>query len=215
MKENLTLAAAYKDRCVAEQNSFDLCWNLLMHKDYEKLRETICQTNDELQVFRQVMINAVLATDLSDPDLNSLRKERWEKAFGGEAANTQGADIAIASATNRKATVVIELLSQAATMAYTMQHWHVYRKWSQRLFLEQHAAYSAGRCDTNPAETWYQSQLNLLDEIAMPVAQRLKDSNVLGLSGDECLRYATQNRKQWESMGMSVTEEFKELVAKK
>ena len=38
--------------------------------------------------------------------------------------------------TNLQATVVVEHLLQASNVAHTMQHWHIYRKWNDRLFLK-------------------------------------------------------------------------------
>jgi hypothetical protein len=31
-----------------------------------------------------------------------------------------------------------------------MQHWHVYRKWNERLFSEMYSAFKAGRMDVDP-----------------------------------------------------------------
>jgi hypothetical protein len=36
------------------------------------------------------------------------------------------------------------------------KHWHVYRKWNERLFHEMFLAWKMGRADKNPAEFWYQ-----------------------------------------------------------
>lgn len=36
-----------------------------------------------------------------------------------------------------------------------MQHWHIYRKWNERLFMEMTAAYRQGRMAKDPADFWY------------------------------------------------------------
>lgn len=205
------MSAAYKERSVTEQNAIDLCWNLLMHSEFNDLRNAIYGGQEsELKRFRQVMVNAILATDLQDGDAQSARNDRWEEAFQG-AMEEEIPEIS-QSRMNNRATLVIEHLMQAADIAHTMQHWHLYRKWSQRLFLEQHAAYRSGRCRVDPTETWFQSQLDLFSKNSVPVAQRLKESNVLGVSSGECLDYALTNLKQWQDQGLSVVEEFKDLV---
>lgn len=61
MKEGVPIAAKYKDRSVAEQNSVDLAWALFMDPKYTELRQTIAQTTDEISRFRQLVINCVMA----------------------------------------------------------------------------------------------------------------------------------------------------------
>jgi hypothetical protein len=84
--------------------------------------------------------------------LKELRNKRWEKAFSGTPAENESGRDTI----NRKATIVIEHLIQASDVAHTMQHWHVYRKWNERLFHEMFFAWKMGRADKNPADFWYQ-----------------------------------------------------------
>lgn len=51
---------------------------------------------------------------------------------------------------NRKATIVVEHLIQASDVAHTMQHWHSYRKWKERLFHELYMACKNGRSKSKP-----------------------------------------------------------------
>jgi len=43
-------------------------------------------------------------------------------------------------------------LIQASDVSHTMQHWHSYRKWNERLFQEMYAAFKAGRAEKDPSE---------------------------------------------------------------
>lgn len=147
--ENDPLANHYK-KSVAEQNSVDLAWELLMKDDFKDLRRTIYRTETEFRRFRQLVVNTVLATDIMDADLKRLRNDRWDKAF-----NDCKAEEAASDKTNRKATIVIEHLIQASDVAHTMQHWHVYRKWNARLFEEMLQAFLEGRAAKDPSEFWY------------------------------------------------------------
>ena len=63
-QEDQEVAAKYKNRSVAEQRSLDLSWDLLMEKRFKALRSTICRNERELSRFRQLLVNAVMATDL-------------------------------------------------------------------------------------------------------------------------------------------------------
>ena len=92
-----------------------------MRDDYDKLRRVVCATPGELQRFRQLVVNCVIATDVMDKELKVLRNARWEKAFDENdlAAKQEPASLA----KDRKATIVIEHLIQASDVAHTMQHW--------------------------------------------------------------------------------------------
>jgi hypothetical protein len=81
----------------------------------------------------------LVATDIVDKKLKALRNGRWDKAFS-EAATDDSASEAVI----RKATIVIEHLIQAPDVAHTMQHWHIYRKWNERLFHEMYLTLKNG-----------------------------------------------------------------------
>ena len=90
-----------------------------MGLQYTELRQAIYQTQEEFKRFRQLMVNAVLATDIMDKDLKSLRNSRWEKTFADNSSVSENADNDV----NRKATIVIEHIIQASDVSHTMQHW--------------------------------------------------------------------------------------------
>jgi 3'5'-cyclic nucleotide phosphodiesterase len=198
VEENASIASLYHGKSVAEQNSFDLAWELLMDNTFADLRRVICETATEAKRFRQLVINTVLATDIMDKDLKALRNNRWEKAFSSVTTSNTRDNV------NRKATIVIEHLIQASDVAHTMQHWHVYRKWNERLFCEMYKAYKQGRAAKNPAEFWYQGEIGFLDFYVIPLAKKLKECGVFGVSSDEYLNYATENRREWEVRGQEV-----------
>jgi hypothetical protein len=203
VKEKVATAKLYKNKSVAEQNSVDIAWHLLMEADYKDLRACIYKSQAELDRFRQLVVNSVMATDIVDKELGTLRKKRWEKAFDAEAnaSNSQ-------TDANRKATIVIEHLIQAADVAHTMQHWHVYRKWNERFFRELYKAYLEGRADKDPTIGWYQGELGFFDFYIIPLAKKLEDCGVFGVSSDECLNYAEANRREWELKGKEMVESY-------
>jgi hypothetical protein len=164
-------------------------------------------TKAELLRFRQVIVNVVLATDIFDKELNDLRKKRWTKAFSVHEASTEDFG-------NLRATIVIEHIIQASDVAHTMQHWHIYCKWNKRLFFEMYQAFKAGRMARDPSEFWYQGELGFFDNYIIPLAKKLKDCNVFGVSSDECLNYAVKNRAEWEARGLEVLGEMMQEVEK-
>lgn len=143
-----------------------------------------------------------------DKDLGAARKARWEKAFDGTFDGDTREE-----AVNRKATIVIEHLIQASDVAHTMQHWHIYRKWNERLFEEMYSAYKNGRAAKNPADFWYKGEIGFFDFYIIPLAKKLKDCGVFGVSSDEYLNYAELNRKEWEIRGEEIVSEMVQAIA--
>jgi len=86
-----------------------------------------------------------------------------------------------------------------------------YRAWA-----EMYTAYKQNRMDKNPADFWYNGELGFFDNYIIPLAKKLKDCNVFGVSSDECLNFAIQNRLEWEARGQEVvavmTEEAEQLA---
>jgi 3'5'-cyclic nucleotide phosphodiesterase len=205
VKEGAPVASLYKAKSVAEQNSFDIAWDLLMEPSYESLRSTIYVNTAEFKRFRQLVVNGVMATDIVDKDLKALRNNRWDAAFDESKKETES------RARTLKATIVIEHLIQASDVAHTMQHWHIYRRWNERFFKECYQAYLDGRADSNPAKTWYTGEIGFFDFYIIPLAKKLQSCGVFGVSSDEYLSYAMQNRKEWEERG---EEMVKEMVCK-
>jgi len=210
IQENSPLAAVYQNKSIAEQNSVDLAWNLFMADNFANLRGTICACQAELRRFRELVVNTVMATDIMDKDLKVLRNARWDKAFAETALQDSSRD-----AVNRKATIVLEHLIQASDVARTMQHWHIYRKWNERLFEELYVAYRAGRLSADPSENWFLGEIGFFDFYIIPLAKKLRDCGVFGVSSDEYLNYATKNRAEWEEKGPEVVAAMIEKVKAK
>ncbi|CAJ1960726.1 unnamed protein product [Cylindrotheca closterium] len=197
IKEGNKLANLFRNKSVAEQNSTVLAWDILMDPRFQDFRRTIYAAPYELDRFRQLMTNTVLATDIMDKELQGLRRNRWDAAFKTNSAMSE----ATKDMVNRKATIVIEHLIQASDVAHTMQHWHIYCKWNERLFEEMTIAYKAGRLGFNPAEKWYEGEIGFFDNYVIPLAKKLKNCGVFGVASDEYLNYAMENRREWEEKG--------------
>jgi len=205
IKEGTGIAHQYENKSVAEQNSVNVVWVILMQDKYRELRNAIYADKEELLRFRQIVVNSVMATDIVDKDLKALRNKRWETAFSKDGASDD-------DAVDRKATIVIEHLIQASDVSHTMQHWHIYRKWNERFFMECYQAYKDGRAEQDPVAGWYEGELGFFDFYIIPLAKKLKDCGVFGALSDEYLNYAIENRKQWEAKGREVVQGMLETV---
>ena len=210
IKENPTLSKYYNGKSLAEQNSVDLAWEALMSSDFDALRSSIYCNEDELRQFRAIIVNSIMATDIFDPELSALRKKRWNKVFAED--NSDDAFLSHEEI-NRKATLVIEHLIQASDVAHTMQHWDIYLKWNAHLFQEMHAVYSSGRSDKDPSAGWYKGELWFFDNYVIPLAKKLKECQVFGVSSHEYLNYAMSNRREWELQGEQIVADLLTQVA--
>ena len=142
-----------------------------------------------------------------DKDLKALRNNRWEVAFDEKTDTKDKMSV------DRKATIVLEHLIQASDVSHTMQHWHIYRKWNERLFEELYLAYKEGRADKNPAEFWYRGEMGFFDFYIIPLTKKLRDCGVFGVSSDEYLNYAQENRMEWEEKGEMVVKEMMDKLS--
>lgn len=98
-------------------------------------------------------------------------------------------------------------------------------------------AYKSGRSDKDPAEGWYKGEIWFFDNYSeydgfawtrtsffcsnflffytvIPLAKKLKDCGVFGVSSDEYLGYAVNNRREWEKKGSEIVAEWIEELAK-
>jgi 3'5'-cyclic nucleotide phosphodiesterase len=204
------VATVYNSKCVAEQNSVDVAWQMLMNHKYSELRDCIYSSDVEEKRFRELVVDAVLATDIADKDLGALRNSRWEQAFAGRPSGETSTDV------DRKATIVFEHIIQASDVCHTMQHWHTYQKFNARLFEERYIAYLKGVAGENPPWVgWYNGELWFFDNYIIPLAQKLNDCGVFGVSYHEYLNYAQENRAEWERKGLEVVENLRAKVETK
>lgn len=211
IREGNEMATIYKNQSCAEQHAIDLAWTIFMEPTYEDLRFCLYRTKEELAHFRQVMINSVIATDLFDTERCSMRRQRWEWSFGADNPNVKPprAEHSLQNdLMNQKATLVLEHMIQASDVSHTMQHWHIYISWNEKLFHEMYAAFKKGRSGDDPSHGWYQGELKFFDNYIIPLAQKLKDCKVFGVSGDEYMTYALQNREEWATKGKQIVGEY-------
>ena len=209
IKEHPEMGELYRNKSVAEQNSVDLAWDVLMSPSFSELRNCIFGNQHELLRFRQLVVNVVLATDIFDKELNDHRRQRWQAAFAEEAKGQGNINLR-----DLRATIVMEHIIQASDISHTMQHWHIYQKWNKQLFNELYAAYRSGRMGVDPSVFWYRGELDFFDNYIIPLARKLKECNVFGVSSDEYLNYALLNRAEWEERGPDIVNDLmKELTA--
>ncbi|CAJ1957210.1 unnamed protein product [Cylindrotheca closterium] len=203
-QEQPLLAEKYKSRSVAEQNSVDMAWDLLMEDRFQRLRRCLFATKAELKRFRQLVVNLVMATDIFEKEMKSIREARWARVFRSDISDS----VSSAEFRNLKAAIVIEHIIQAADVAHTMQHWKVYTKWNECLFCEMYEAFQAGRSEKDPSEGWYKGELWFFDNYVIPLAKKLEECRVFGVASDECLNYALENRKEWAVKGEAMLEQM-------
>jgi 3'5'-cyclic nucleotide phosphodiesterase/Adenylate and Guanylate cyclase catalytic domain len=199
------LAGAYKGRSIAAQNSVDTAWSLLMEPCYVDLRGCLFTTRDEVQRFRQIVVNAVLATDLEDEDLAALRLLRWTRSF-------KDGKIVTRDDCSLRCTAIVDTILQAADVSYATQHFAVYEKWSTNLLKERYAAYRNGNVAKDPFDDWYEEQLKLFDVHVIPLGQKLRVCGVFDLACDEFLDNAMDNRIEWETTGRDIIKATRDKI---
>ena len=185
---------------MAENNSIDIAMNIITKQKYRDLRACIDPSDVDFKRFKQLLHTIVLATDVMDKGLKAARDARWDAVFDDSSSNP--------NKDRDRAIIVLEHLIQASDVCHTMQHWMIYRKWNECLFSEMYTAFKAGRSSANPAESWYAGELGFFDYYIIPLAKKLQECQVFGVSGDEYLNYAIANRAEWQANGQAVVAEM-------
>ena len=196
VREEDPLAVKYKNVSVHEQNSIDVAFNHLMLPGFEDLRACIYSDENELVRFRQLVVNAVMATDSSNKESMPSRLARFEEEFSEKNRRNTSKH-----ALDRKATLALEILMASSDVFHATQNWHLYQKWNERLFQENYAAYQGGRLQQDPSIFWYKSEILFFDDHVIPLAKQMAQCGLFGVSGDELLVCALSNRQQWAAKG--------------
>ena len=69
-------------------------------------------------------------------------------------------------------------------------------------------AFKSGRAERDPSEFWYKGEIGFFDFYIIPLAKKLRECGVFGVSSDEYLDYCMQNREEWVSKGEAVVAEM-------
>ena len=59
---------------------------------------------------------------------------------------------------------------------------------------------------SDPSTFWYNGELGFFDNYIIPLAKKLKECGVFGVSSDEYLNYAVLNREEWREKGELIVE---------
>mmetsp|Transcript_28086 Transcript_28086/g.51174 ORF Transcript_28086/g.51174 Transcript_28086/m.51174 type:complete len:459 (+) Transcript_28086:297-1673(+) len=204
--ERSMLAIQFDNRSVAEKRSITVAWNVLMRDRFRELQSLIIANADEMRRFKQLLVNTVLTTDISDKERSAIGKLRWQEAFhpsqssllDEESSNGRLNDTSLRSL---KATLVFEQIMQVSDVAHTMQHWEAFTKWNKRLYRELSKGYREGRGSMDPREGWCDGEIGFFDFYIIPLAKKLKECGVFGSAASEYLDYASENRRRWEEEG--------------
>ena len=129
-----------------------------MEPGYREFSEAIFVTPEQVSKFRRLVVTFVLATDIANKELATLRRDRAEKAMTAEEKNDNDSNIA-----SRKATYIMETVMQAADVSHTMQPFPIYKKWNQKLYREMYTAFHSGRAENDPTDSWYQGDIGFFD----------------------------------------------------
>lgn len=81
-------AFRYENESIAEQHSIIISWNILMQSRFKALRGCIFGDEDDMRLFRQILVNTVMATDISSKKRQKAWKKRWDEAFDSSSSSS-------------------------------------------------------------------------------------------------------------------------------
>jgi hypothetical protein len=100
-------------------------------------------------------------------------------------------------------------------LTFSIKFLYLSQKWNERLFQEMYFAYLRNRSKKDPSVGWYDGEIWFFDNYVIPLAYKLKECGVFGVSGDEYLGYAVQNRSEWGEKGRASVDAMKQRAMSK
>ncbi len=176
-----------------------------MKPAYEDLRTCLFQSQEDLKLFRSLIVKCVMATDIWDKEQGASRDSQWSDILSLVNDGPKG-DVSEEQLATEKAILVAEHLIQVSDVSHTLQDFNVFTKWNKLLFKEMFLGYKAGRANNDPSKNWYESELKFFDTHVIPIANRLCECQVFRTSADICLANAINNRRKWEQKGRSIVD---------
>jgi hypothetical protein len=214
IREGSKIAKTYKYKSCAEQNSIHKAWTLLMQPAYADFRDCLFGSQEDVELFRSLLVKSVMATDIWDKEQSSARMNRWDTFVSGIAQSTKPPS-SEEELSLQKAAVVVDHLIQVSDISHTVQHLNVYTKWNKLLFKEIFLGYKAGRASSDPSKNWYDGEMKFFDSHVIPLSKRLCECQVFRASAEICLTNAVNNRRKWEQKGKMIVSEGLELYETK
>lgn len=202
--EEPTRADVYNGESIAEQHSLSVAWELLHENRFSNLRTVMFPSPEAKNFFRSLIVNGILATDIAHKNMRKRREER----FNAIIKQVDNSDRDEDERAGLQAAVLVDLVMQAADVSHTMQHWDTYLKWNMVLFCEMQKAYQDGRSKEDPTVNWLEGEMLFFDYYVIPLTRKLQSSGGFGVSGDECVMYALENRRLLGAIGKEIFAEM-------
>jgi hypothetical protein len=189
---------------MANKRTAEMAWQLLMDEKCSELRHCICSCPADHALFCQIVMNEMTVPEEPDVDIQSMRVSRWMKSSSTRELRLSQSGY---DDSKRRKTLVTELILQASSASYMMQHFAVYSKWCTRLLAEVCASSKSDGSARNLLESWYEQEVLFFDTCVIPLAQKLKECGAFGAVSDAVLDYAQENRTAWATTGRDIVKE--------
>jgi hypothetical protein len=181
-----------------------------MQPAFRELRACLFGNQEDLELFRSLLVKSVMATDIWDKEQAVHRENRWHEISNDLEKESKGS-MSIEQRASQKAGAVVEYLIQVSDVSHATQHFSIFTKWNKLLFKETFLHFKTGRASSNPAENWYEEESKFFDGHIIPLAKKLCECQVFGAAAEIYLTNAINNRRKWEQKGKSTVQEYLEV----
>jgi 3'5'-cyclic nucleotide phosphodiesterase len=184
-----------------EQNSLQMAWALLILSKFAALRQAIWDGGEpELRRFQYLWVHMVLATEEEGHDILLRRRNSKPQKPNVSLRHLSSPKLPPAQGALR----LLEYVMQTSDISHRRQHWHTYRKWTERRWHESGVP--------GNEKLFYEQELLYMDEYVLPLTEQLRDAwePVRGRqhSLDDMCRAAVKVRDEWKERGPSVLVEL-------
>jgi hypothetical protein len=181
---------------VAHPTATTDAWSLFTESRFADLRAFVFATELELERFHVAVATAALAS-----------RDHFCGSIHEPAAPSNGNGCRNSMANSVRNTETIALVMQASHAFHAMQHFSIYKKWSMVRVTKSRDASTRNQdaaAEDDPSTFWYEAELTFFDDLVIPLARTLQTCRLFGTVGDECIRYAQDNRTEWKLQGRDI-----------
>lgn len=197
INKNHEFAKKYHDQSVAEMHSLTLGLDALQHGDHSLIQHF---NTDEKRLFRKLMIELVLGTDIADPYKKKIAYDRID-----ELSNGITGELPISSTTHDSKTVLLILILRASDVGSSMQSPHTSQVWARNFYLETKLASFVGDAPHIEPSHCHATQINYFERHSQFLVKKLIRTNgFLDSFTTQLLHNVDTNIQTWKKFGFEL-----------
>jgi hypothetical protein len=201
INKNHQLAKKYHDQSVAEMHSLTLGLEALQHGEHSLIQHF---NSEEKRLFRKLMIELVLGTDIADPYKKKIAYDRVE-----ELSNAVTGELPISLTSHDSKSILLVLILRASDVGSSMQSVYTSQLWAKNFYLETKFASLVGDAPHIEPSHCHATQINYFERHSQFLIKKLIRTNgIVDSFTTSLLHNVDENIQAWKKSGFELIREW-------